>query len=694
MKKRRKSAASLLFLMFLGAALGLAAFFLISRTAMGKGPKEILAEYIDCISQKKYKEMYSMIDQEASGGIAEAAFIERYANIYEGIEAKNIQLDILEADDRDGELTYSCAFDTLAGTVRFENRAHFIKKDFRYKLVWTDSMIFPELEPEDKVQASVQEAKRGEILDRNGMLLAGEGTAASVGLVPGKMENAEETAGRLCALLGMEKEDILTKLSAQWVKEDSFVPIKTIPKVEELDLLAVNADGSAAKEQRRQEELLEIPGVMITDMQVRSYPLEEAAAHLIGYVQAVTAEDLEEHAGEGYTANSVIGRSGMEGLFEKELKGKDGCRVVILSPDGSEKKIIAQSPVENGKTVRLTIDGELQRILYERFKEDKSCSVALHPYSGETLALVSTPSYDNNAFILGMSGEMWDSLNQDEKRPLYNRFRQAWCPGSTFKPIVAAIGLDVGAIDPLEDYGNEGLSWQKDDSWGSYYVTTLQAYDPVIMENAIMYSDNIYFAKAALKIGAEKFAKSLKSLGFDSQMPYEIQMPVSQYSNAEQIESEVQLADSGYGQGQILVNPLHLAALYTAFCNGGDALQPYLVYREEKKPETWIPQAFSGESAEKALHAMNRVVNDAQGTGYKAHREDVPLAGKTGTAEIKESKEDTEGTELGWFAVFTADPSVEKPVLLVSMAEDVKEIGGSGYVIEKDKAALEEYWKK
>lgn len=301
---------------------------------------------------------------------------------------------------------------------------------------------------------------------------------------------------------------------------------------------------------------------------------------------------------------------------------------------------------------------------------------------------------DNNDFILGMSGEMWDSLNQDEKRPLYNRFRQAWCPGSTFKPIVAAIGLDAGAIDPQEDYGNEGLSWQKDDSWGGYYVTTLHAYEPVIMENAILYSDNIYFAKAALKIGAERFAQSLAKLGFDRQMPYEIQMPVSQYSNTEQIESEVQLADSGYGQGQILVNPLHLAALYTAFCNGGDALRPYLVYEEERTPEIWIPQAFSSESAKKALYAMEQVVNDAQGTGYKAHREDVPLAGKTGTAEIKESIEDTEGTELGWFAVFTTDPSMEKPILLISMAEDVKEIGGSGYVIEKAKAALEEYWKK
>ncbi len=694
MKKGKKSAASLLLWMFLGIALGLGAFFLISGTAMGKGPEKILTEYMACISQKKYKEMYGMIDREASGNIEEAAFIERNANIYEGIEAKNIQVDILEADDRNGELTYSCAFDTLAGTVQFENRAYFVKKDFRYKLVWEDSMIFPELGSQDKVQAFVQEAKRGEILDRNGMLLAGEGTASLVGLVPAKMENSQDSARRLCALLGMGEEDILSKLSAQWVKEDSFVPIKTIPKVGELDLLTVNADGSAAEEQRRQEELLEIPGVMITDTPVRTYPLEEAAAHLIGYVQAVTAEDLEEHAGEGYAANSVIGRSGMEGLFEKELKGKDGCQIVILSPDGSEKKVIAQSPAEDGKTVRLTIDGNLQRILYERFREDKSCSVALHPYSGETLALVSTPSYDNNDFILGMSGETWDSLNQDEKRPLYNRFRQAWCPGSTLKPIVAAIGLDAGAIDPLEDYGNEGLSWQKDDSWGSYYVTTLHAYDPVTMENAIMYSDNIYFAKAALKIGAERLAQSLKNLGFDSQMPYEIQMPISQYSNTDRIESEVQLADSGYGQGQILVNPLHLAALYTAFCNGGNALRPYLVYREEKTPKVWIPQAFSSESTGKALHAMDRVINDAQGTGYKAHRDDVPLAGKTGTAEIKESIEDTEGTELGWFAVFTTDPSVEKPILLVSMAEDVKEIGGSGYVVEKDKAALEEYWKK
>ena len=139
--------------------------------------------------------------------------------------------------------------------------------------------------------------------------------------------------------------------------------------------------------------------------------------------------------------------------------------------------------------IRLTIDSDLQKSLYEQFKEDPGCSVAMNPYTGEVLALVSTPSYDNNEFIRGLSSEKWTSLNEDEKKPLYNRFRQVWCPGSTFKPVVAGIGLKTESIDPKEDFGNEGLAWQKDSSWGSYQVTTLHEYEPVIMKNAIIYSD-------------------------------------------------------------------------------------------------------------------------------------------------------------------------------------------------------------
>ena len=373
-------------------------------------------------------------------------------------------------------------------------------------------------------------------------------------------------------------EAIEKKLSAKWVKDDSFVPIKTIPRVEEIELMSISPDEEILKENERHEKLLEIPGVMISDVEVREYPLGEAAAHLVGYVQSVTAEDLEEHAGEGYTANSVIGRSGMEGLFESELKGQNGCRIYIVNSEGKEKEELACILVQHGEDIQLTIDANLQISFYEQFKEDKSCSVAMNPYIGEVLALVSTPAYDNNDFIMGLSSEQWTVLNEDENKPMYNRFRQVLCPGSTFKPITAAVGLESGAIDPMEDYGNVGLSWQKDASWGSYHVTTLHAYEPVILENALIYSDNIYFAKAALKIGSEEMESSLTGLGFNEELPFEIKMAESQYSNSEGIETEIQLADSGYGQGQVLVNPLHMQnheaveTFYADYLDGRDSM--------------------------------------------------------------------------------------------------------------------------
>ncbi len=135
--------------------------------------------------------------------------------------------------------------------------------------------------------------------------------------------------------------------------------------------------------------------------------------------------------------------------------------------------------------------------------------------------------------------------------------------------------------------------------------------------------------------------------------------------------------NSGYGQGQILMNPLHLASLYTAFCNEGNVVKPYLLYKNEPQADIWIPGIFSDVTAAWVMEGMKKVVDDPEGTGYVAYREDIVLAGKTGTAEIKTSIEDTAGTEIGWFAVFTAEKDVENPVLLVSMVEDVKKLAGA-----------------
>jgi len=604
--KRKKTRSRLLWIAI--AVIGITAVIsavcvagmLATKENAWRTPEELLVEYMDHIPKQEYEEMYAMLHVEASGSISQEDFIKRNSAIYEGIEVQNMAVRIIAYDEEQMTVTYQTFFDTVAETISFENEALFLKDEERYKLVWDDSMIFRNLTSTDKVRVSTTQAERGEILDRNGRVLAGKGIASSVGIVPGKLENREEAIAQIAELLEITPEAIEKKLSAKWVKDDSFVPIKTIPRVKEIELMSISPDEEVLKENERHEKLLEIPGVMISDVEVREYPLGEAAAHLVGYVQSVTAEDLEEHAGEGYTANSVIGRSGMEGLFESELKGQNGCRICIVNSEGKEKEELACILVQHRQDIQLTIDTDLQVSLYEQFKEDKSCSVAMNPYTGEVLALVNTPAYDNNDFIMGLSSEQWTALNEDENKPMYNRFRQVWCPGSTFKPITAAVGLESGAIDSMEDYGNVGLSWQKDASWGSYYVTTLHAYEPVILENALIYSDNIYFAKAALKIGSEEMESSLTGLGFNEELPF--------------------------------------------------------------------------------------------GTGYAAHRDDILLAGKTGTAEIKASKDDISGTELGWFAIFTAEDTVERPILIISMVEDVKGRGGSGYVVKKDGLVLEEWF--
>ena len=691
MKRKKFEWTGRLILIIFSLILVLSLIFFITKQTHKNTTEQLLTEYMNYINKHEYEKMYKMISKEHSSNISMEEFVKRNKNIYEGLETKDLSIKILNEKSNGKEISYLTSFNTLAGEVKFQNEVNFIKEKFEYKLVWKDSIIFPQLESTDKVRIDTVEAERGQILDRNGKVLAGKGVASSVGLVPGKIQDKENTIIKLAELLEVDIDVIKNKLSAEWVKDDSFVPIKTIPKVSELELMKINLDENLVKLKENQEELLSIPGVMINDIEVRDYPLKEAASHLVGYIQKVTAEDLEENKGKGYDSNSVIGRSGIESLYEDKLKGQNGCMIYIEDEFGNRKDIIVDKPVQNGEDIQLTIDAELQKVLYEQFKDDKSCSVAMNQYTGEVLALVSTPSFNSNDFVMGMSDKLWKSLNEDERQPLYNRFRQVWCPGSTFKPVTAVIGLDTGILDPVEDYGNEGLSWQKDSSWGDYYVTTLHETEPATLENAMIYSDNIYFAKVALKLGENNLTSFLEKLGFNKEIPFDIKMSISQYSNTEGIKSEIQLADSGYGQGQILINPLHLASIYSAFSNDGNIIEPTLLYNPNYNPNIWMPEVIQKESLHTVLETMKKVISEPTATGYGLHREDYTLAGKTGTAEIKLSKEDETGTELGWMAVFTTDPNIENPILLISMVEDVKNIGGSGYVVQKDKRVLDQY---
>lgn len=332
----------------------------------------------------------------------------------------------------------------------------------------------------------------------------------------------------------------------------------------------------------------------------------------------------------------------------------------------------------------------MQKAIYEQYKNDKSAHVALNPSTGEVKALVSTPSYDAQAFILGMSQKKWNVINSDQRLPMQNRFKATFAPGSSIKPIIAAIGLSQNKFRANDDFGNSGKCWQKDKSWGGYYVTTLHDYNGHNLQNAMIYSDNIYFAKAALKIGKDTLKDQLDNLGFGESLKFTFGLNASSYGS-EGFTSDIQLADSGYGQGKMMVNPVHMAAIYTAFSNNGNMLKPYLVKENGSKKQVLKETIFTKQAVNTVNEAMRQVIRDPSGTGHAANIEGVDLRGKTGTAEIKQSQTDTKGTEIGWFVTIMPATNNREALELVSMTENVKKRGGSGYVVNKTKKIMEEY---
>ena len=645
-------------------------------------PEELLSAYIDLLNQEDYADMYDFLTEEAQETTDKETYVNRYKNIYGGIEASDIRIDIADEGDKKDEkaetqrVRYTLTMDTIAGELSFDTTAIFTKnEDGDYKMSWDSQDIFPNLYNEDTVKVVTTQAKRGNIYDRNQVELAREGIASSVGLVPGKLpEDRDGAIAQLSELLEISTEKIEKALSAGWVRDDTFVPLRTVAK-----------DAMELK-----EKLLEIPGVMISDTKVRFYPFGEKAAQLTGYVQNITAEELEKRTGQGYNRNSIIGKAGAERIYEEQLRPKDGYTIEIRNQLGEVKDVVLEKPAEDGQDVKLTIDITLQQYLYQEMEGDEGCAVAMDPITGAVRALVSTPAYDPNDFVMGYTASAWEALNSDESQPLYNRYLAAWTPGSSFKPVVAALGLTAGTLNPDEDVKNDGLKWQKDSSWGDYYVTTLVDYPVKNLENALVHSDNIYFAKAACALGEKDFMKGLDSLGFGEELPFDFAATASGYGSDGRIASETELADSGYGQGKILVNPIHLSSIYSALVNGGNMVKPYLL--DGESATYWKEGVFTKEAADTVLADLYQVVEDSAGTAHAAQRDAFRMAGKTGTAELKISKDDTEGQELGWFVGMCVE-NTEKPLLITMMIEDVKGRGGSHYVIPKVMKGFDEYMK-
>ncbi|HDX9579151.1 TPA: penicillin-binding transpeptidase domain-containing protein [Bacillus pseudomycoides] len=635
-------------------------------------PEQAMDTYVKAWNEKKFDKMYDQLSKEAKQSISKDDFVKKYENVYTGIAVKNLKVaaETKKEDKKDeknnANVPFKVNMDTIGGKISFENEAKLVKeKDGDkevWKVDWNPSFIFPTMKQDDKVLVQSFSPKRGEIYDRDGNRLATNGKAAEVGIVPGKLgESAQQTKETLAKLLQMPVEDIEKKLTAKWVQPSYYVPLSVLP------------------EGANENDYISMPGVKTSSVNVRTYPLGEAAAHLTGYMGKVNAEDLKKLEGKGYKADDPIGRTGLENVFEDKLRGEKGGRVYIVDSKGKELKELAKKQAKDGENITLTIDGNLQQKIYAEMKGEAGSSAAVHPKTGETLALVSSPSYNPNVMMRESAKAEREALSNDQKKPMTNRFTQAYAPGSVFKPITGAIGLGTKVLDPKESLKIDGVRWAKDSSWGNYYVTRVKDANPVDFEKAMMYSDNIYFAQEALKIGKDKFTEEAKKFGLGEKLPIEYGFATSQIAKND-IKNDIQLADTGYGQGEVLMSSLHVALSYAPIVNEGNIPSPHLV-KDDKQVKAWKEKVVSKENNDILKNSLIKVVNDPEGTGKIAKLDGITLAGKTGTAELKESK-DADGKELGWFVAFDAN----SPNMIVAMMiEDVKGRGGSSIPAEKVK---------
>ena len=616
--------------------------------AVEAGEKTV-EQFVQALNKGDYNKAAEMTSKKAANksALSEKEILDKYQNIYGAADVKGLQISNLKVDKKDDStysFSYKAKMNTSLGELKdLSYKGTLDRNDGKTTINWQPNLVFPEMEGNDKVSLTTQEATRGNILDRNGEPLATTGKLKQLGVVPSKLGDGDEKTANIKAIASafdLTEDAINQAISQSWVQPDYFVPLKII-------------DGATP----------ELPaGATIQEVDGRYYPLGEAAAQLIGYVGDITAEDIDKNP--ELSSNGKIGRSGLEMAFDKDLRGTTGGKLSITDADGVEKKVLIEHEVQNGKDIKLTIDAKAQKTAFDSLGGKAGSTVATTPKTGDLLALASSPSYDPNKMTNGISQEDYKAYEENPEHPFISRFATGYAPGSTFKMITAAIGLDNGTIDPNEVLTINGLKWQKDSSWGSYQATRVSSdVSQVDLKTALIYSDNIYAAQETLKMGEKKFRTGLDKFIFGEDLDLPISMNPAQISNEDSFNSDILLADTGYGQGELLITPIQQAAMYSVFANNGTLVYPKLIADKETKDKKNV---ISETAVQTIVPDLREVVQDVNGTAHSLSALGIPLAAKTGTAEIKE-KQDEKGKENSFLFAFNPD---NQGYMMVSMLEN------------------------
>ncbi len=668
-----------------------------------------LENYYNNLRKMNFERIYTMLSESSKDEISLDDLVIRYTNIYSAISINSMTYDLVSkeyVDDLCHVFFILNVNSQKLGEFKLNMSATFIKEKGKWKIQWEPSLLLPGMGEEDVVRITPLPSSRGEIFASDGRLLAQNAIATSVYANIDKIQNDESLIRIVAPIIGMEESEIREKLAPYYKKLENALEDTNDDTAQEYTstssivvLKAFSKDNGLTEEQMQQ--LLAIDGVGIDTeymSKYRYYPNGSVLSHVLGYVGLMTAEEAALSQNSALPADTMIGKSGLEKEYEMQLRAQPGYKLTINDKYGHEKQVVAHKDGQNGSDLRLNIELNIQikseLLLMENLtKEMSGAVIVLNPYDGKVLSIASYPTFDPNLFAFSMSQDQWEYLNNPENRnPLYNRALQGlYPPGSTFKPLTASIAIDTNSINRNFVFTGkiEDDIWiPSDPEWvypGIKRFSRTPA--PLNMENAIAYSDNIYFAYVAMQIGRETFYEYCEKFGMNEAIPFDLSVQSAKISNSEKIPDIKMLADSGYGQGELLITPLQMASTFAALADDGNIMVPRLLssinivsenkyfIQEQFNSEVWKENIISPYAHDILTPYLRKVIT--HGTGTKAYISGLMTYGKTGTAEIGTDK----SREIAWFIGYTLG---DDPRLVCVMVEVPTGKGEVKYEIAKN----------
>ena len=571
-----------------------------------------------------------------------------------------------------------------------------------FQLQYLEAEYYDKLAAENHVRLVLAPPERGEILDRFGRPLASQRQAGRVSVVPERMKDPDATLDQIARHINLSPERrrrIIDEVRANRMRNASFVPVTVAQELsyEEFARLRVHA--------------VDIEGVDVQMGSTRSYPRGRDFAHVLGYVARASADDLERLT-EGRSPEDLrtfremfrhpdmrVGRQGMERFAEDWLRGRPGRRRVVTNAHGRPMEELAQDPKQAsvpGKDLFVTIDAELQRVAIERFEGESGAAVVVDVASGDVLAMVSTPAFDPNAFVNGISGTDYAELRDNPMAPLYPRAHGGvYPPGSTFKMVVATAALEAGVVKTTDTVRCPGSYRFGNRTW---HCWKRGGHGVMNMHNAIKHSCDVYFYESARRTGVRKIAEVSHKFGFGETFVLGMTggrsglVPDPEWKQRARGEPwfEGETLNFGIGQGQLGTTPLQLALMTARIAATGAPLKPKLIGLGPPSDEDPVLDAPLDPAIMEIQKAgMYGVTSEPGGTGYRVGDLGLGgtrLAGKSGTAQVRRisAEERAKGIrggeaiarELRDHALFVAYAPIDNPRYAVSVIVEHGEGGG------------------